>query len=442
VGDVDSATSPPDPAGLMASRGFLRLLVLVAILGVVASLVAWGFLELVKHLQEWVYTDLPEGLGYDSAPRWWSLPVLALAGLIVAFVIARLPGGGGHVPAAGLNPAPTQPIELPGVVLAGIASIGFGAVLGPEAPLIAIGGGLGLYGAGLLRGETPPQVSELLAASSTFAAVSFLFGSPLIAAMLLIEATGLGGPRLPLVLIPGLMASAIGSLTWLGMGSFTGLDTDEISIPALHLPQFIRPDVADFGWTILLAVAAALVVFPIFRLARRIVPFVSARPFVVVPAAGLAVSGLAIAFSYAADKSVDYALFSGEFSLEPLVENPGAWSVGALALLIGFKGLAYSVSLAAFRGGPVFAAMFLGAAGGVMASHLPGFELTPAVAVGMGAAVTAVLSLPLTGAILGIVLTLSAGPGASPLVIVGVVAAYLTTLALNRSFGGAEPARR
>jgi H+/Cl- antiporter ClcA len=368
--------------------------------------------------------------------------MLALAGLTVAIAITRLPGTGGHIPANGLAPAPTQPVELPGVVLAGIASIGLGVVLGPEAPLIALGGGLGLLAAGRLPSDAPPEVSQVLAASGTFAAVAFLFGSPLIAAVILIEAGGLGGERLPLVLVPGLIASGIGSLVWVGMGSWTGLDTGEISISPVHLPAFARPDLADIGWTILLAAVVALLVFPIFRLAREVLRFAKSKPFLVIPAAGLAVSGLAIAFSQAADKSISYALFSGEFSLDSLVENPGAWSLSALVLLVAFKGLAYSISLGSFRGGPVFPALFLGAAAGMIAAKLPGFDLTPAVAVGIGAAVTSVLRLPLSGAVLAVVLTISAGPGAGPLILIGVIVAYLVTLALNRPAASAEPAPR
>jgi H+/Cl- antiporter ClcA len=41
-------------------------------------------------------------------------------------------------------------------------------------------------------------------------------------------------------------------------------------------------------------------------------------------------------------------------------------------LLIAFKGLAYGLSLGSFRGGPVFPALFLGAAGGLMAAQLLG----------------------------------------------------------------------
>jgi len=124
-------------------------------------------------------------------------------------------------------------------------------------------------------------------------------------------------------------------------------------------------------------------------------------------------------------------LFSGQDQLPGLVEGAGAWSLSALALLIAFKGVAWSLSLAGFRGGPTFPGLFLGAAAGVLASHLPGLGLTPAVAVGMGAAVVAVLRLPLSAVLLAIVLTSGAGNGVEPLVIVGVVTALATTLALS-----------
>lgn len=430
-GATDVAASDLEPRAILRSKQFRILLALASAVGVVAALAAWGFLELIYYMQRWVFTDLPEALGFESAPLLWSLPVLALAGLVTAFAVVRLPGRGGHLPADGLNATPTQPIDVPGVVLAGLASIGLGLVLGPEAPLIAIGGGLGIFTAKRLRGTTPPEVGELLAVAATFSALGFLFGSPIIAAVILIEASGLGGPRLPLMLVPGLLASGIGSLVWIGMGSWTGLSTGDIAISPLQLPHFPVPDLANFGWTIVFAPVVAIVAFAIFRLARASQGLVASRPFVALPAVGLAVSGLAIAFSQAADKSVDQVLFSGQDALGPLVSNPGAWSLSALALLIAFKGLAYSLSLAAFRGGPVFPAMFLGAAGGLMAAQLPGFDLAPAVAVGIGAAVVSVLELPLAGAVLAIMFTASAGPGVAPLIIVGVIVAYLAKLALS-----------
>jgi H+/Cl- antiporter ClcA len=409
----------------MRSRQFVGLLVLAAIVGVVTSLAAWCFLELVHEAQEGVYTDLPDALGYDSTPLWWSLPVLVIAGVMVAFAIARLPGRGGHVPADGLNASPTQPIDLPGVILAAVAGIGLGVVVGPEAPLIALGGGLGFFAIRRLRADAPPELEALVAVCGTFAGVSFLFGSPLIAAVLLIEAGGLGGRRLPLVLIPGLLAAGVGTLVSIGLGSWTGVNTSAISLELLQLPDFARPDVVDFLWTVPLAAAIAVGTVVIFRLARITERLASPRLFIALPVIGLAVGGLAIAFAETTDKGVDQVLFSGQDALGPLTANAATWSLSALTALIVFKGLAYALSLGSFRGGPTFPAMFLGAAAGLMAAQLPGFELTPAVAVGLAAGTVAVLRLPLSAVVLATVLTGPSGLGVEPLIIVGTVVAYL-----------------
>ena len=81
----------------------------------------------------------------------------------------------------------------------------------------------------------------------------------------------------------------------------------------------------------------------------------------------------------------------------------------------------------------MFPAMFLGVAAGLMAAKLPGYELTPAVAVGIGAATAAALRLPLSALVLATVLVSQGGLAVAPLVIVGVVVAYLTAQALAPS---------
>ena len=127
-----------DPASQLLSRAYLVLLAIASLVGVIVSLAAWCFLELVYQVQREVFHHLPSALGYShGAPLWWSLPVLATAGLIVAFAIVRLPGSGGHIPAEGLKAGggPAAPNTLPGVALAGLAAIGLGTVVGPEAPL-------------------------------------------------------------------------------------------------------------------------------------------------------------------------------------------------------------------------------------------------------------------------------------------------------------------
>jgi H+/Cl- antiporter ClcA len=426
----------PDPGSVLLSRAYLVLLVIAGVVGVAVSLAAWGFLELVYQIQQEVFHHLPSALGYHHGPPlWWSLPVLAIAGLIVAFVIVRLPGQGGHLPAEGLQVGggPADPIRLPGIVLAGLASIGLGTVIGPEAPLIAVGGGLAVASLSLARRPVPDQARAVIAAAGAFAALSLIFASPILAAIILIEATGLGGDRLPLVLLPGLLAAGIGSLVSIGMGSFTGLSTSAYALGQLPLAHFARPTATQFGWSVALALAIAVVAHLIKQGGLGTYRIVSPRLFLTLPLAGLAVSGLAIAFSEASGKSFEEVLFSGQDQLSGLVSQAPSWSLGALALLILFKGGAYSISLGSFRGGPTFPALFLGAAAGIMASHLPGFPAQPAITVGMGAAVASILRLPLSAIVIASLLSTSAGPGVGPLVIVGVVVAYLATLALARS---------
>ncbi|HET6865526.1 MAG TPA: chloride channel protein [Solirubrobacteraceae bacterium] len=426
--------TPEQAAQAMRSRPFVALLGIVSVIGIVVSLAAWCFLEGIYQIQQELFTHLPHALGYSQGPPlWWPLPVLGIAGVLVALAITRLPGDGGHLPANGLAMGGGLPrtINLPGVVLAGLATVGFGLVLGPEAPLIALGSGVALLTVSLARRQMAPEALLVIAAAGSFAAVSFIFSSPLIAAVLLIEAAGIGGPRLPLILLPGLLAAGIGTLVSIGMGSFTGLSSAAYALGPLTLPHFTHPTVGQFAWTILLAlviaVGARLFVLGGLRTHRIVAP----RLLVFLPLVGLVVAGLAIAFHGATGKSVNEVLFSGQDGLPGLVEQAGTWSVSALLLVIGFKGVAYSLCMGSFRGGPTFPAVFLGAAAGIAASHLPGYALTPAVAVGIGASTAAILRLPLSATVLATLLTSHAGTGDEPLIIVGVVVAYLATVMIS-----------
>ena len=150
------------------------------------------------------------------------------------------------------------------------------------------------------------------------------------------------------------------------------------------------------------------------------------------PVLGLAIAGLAIGFGQATDKPASDVLFSGQSALER-ARRPVArgWSVGALLLLILCKALAYALSLSSFRGGPVFPALFIGAAAGIAASHLPGLDLIPAVAMGIGAMCTVMLSLPLTATMLATLLLGADGLEVMPVVIVAVVVAHVVTARLT-----------
>jgi H+/Cl- antiporter ClcA len=435
------ALSSEQADATMRSRRYAVLLVVVAVIGVVVSLAAWCFLEGLYQIQQELYVHLPHALGYSNGPpKWWPLPVLALGALLVAIAITRLPGNGGHIPAEGLAMGgPAGPKILPGVILAGLATVGSGLVLGPEAPLIVLGSGVAVLTVSLARRDFPSEVLMVVAAAGSFAAVSFIFESPLLAAVLLIEATGLGGPRLRVVVVPGLLAAGIGSLVSIGMGSFTGLNTSHYALGALPLTEVGHPRFGEFAWTIALGIAIAAGTSVIIRGGLHTYRYVSQRRlFLLLPAIGLIIGGVAILFSQITGKSFEEVLFSGQDQLPGLVSQASTWSLSALAWLIVLKGLAYSLSLGSYRGGPTFPALFLGAAAGVMASHLPGFSLQAGVAVGMGTAIVAVLRLPLSAVVIATVLTGHAGANVEPLIIVGVVVSYIVTLLLARSAAPAQ----
>ena len=188
-----------------------------AVLGIPVATVAYFFLKLVAEAQQFLFTDLPADLGFQSEPVWWPLPLLALSGLLVALTIRYLPGTAGHEPAEGFKATgAVTPIELPGIIVAAFATLSLGVVLGPEAPLIAIGSGIGVLAIHLIRKDAPTQAVLVIGAAGSFAAISTLLGSPLAGAFLLMEVSGVGGPMLGVVLVPGLLAAGMGSLIFVG----------------------------------------------------------------------------------------------------------------------------------------------------------------------------------------------------------------------------------
>lgn len=419
-------TAPIDVVARLRSRSYLVLLVLAAVLGVPVAAAAYWFLYLVSDLQKWLYQAdyLPKALGFHATPVWWPIPLVGISGVLVGATIRYLPGRGGHSPADGFKAGGAPlPAELPGVVLAALATLALGAVLGPEAPLIAIGSGLAALVVHVAKRDAPPEAIMVVAAAGGFAAISTLFGSPIAGAFLLMEASGLGGPMMGLVLVPGLLAAGIGTLIFVGFDSWTGHGTFSLAVP--NLPHFGRPDIAEFGWAIVVGVAAAVLAYGFRWLGLYLRPHVERRLVLLTPVVGLAVGGLAAIFAEWTGKPSSFVLFSGQAALPTLLEQSAAFSVGALILLLICKGVAYGASLSSFRGGPVFPSMFIGAAGGVAMSHLPGLPMVAGAAIGIGALMCAMLNLPLTAVLVTTLLLSSDGLAVMPLVIVAVVVAYV-----------------
>jgi H+/Cl- antiporter ClcA len=291
-------------------------------------------------------------------------------------------------------------------------------------PLIALGSGLAVLATKAARRRpVPAQGVQVLGAAGSFAAISTLMGSPIAGGFLLMEASGLGGPTMGLILVPGLLASGVGALIFLGLDSLTGLGTFSLAIP--NLPPFTRPNLAEFGWAIVIGVAAALLGPVILWLSLSVHRYAEKWVMIVLPLAGVAVAVLTIIYTQATGKPSSDMLFSGENDIGPLVDHAASYSVGTLLLLLVLKTIAYGVSRGSFRGGPIFPALFIGAAGGIAMSHLPGLPLVAGVAMGLGAMMAAVTKLPLTSVLIASLLLLSDAVKVMPLVIVAVVVAYV-----------------
>ena len=186
-----AAAPEPDLMAIIKSRSYIVLLLLGAVIGVPVATVSYFFLDGVSRLQTEIFTDLPNSVGFHGEPLWWPLPWLTLSGFLVALAIRYLPGTGGHEPSEGFKSGGSvEPIELFGIIAAAFATLSLGVVLGPEAPLIAIGSGLGVLAVHLVKRDAPPMAAVVIGAAGSFAAIATLLGSPLVGAFLLMEMAG------------------------------------------------------------------------------------------------------------------------------------------------------------------------------------------------------------------------------------------------------------
>jgi H+/Cl- antiporter ClcA len=415
----------PPGAGGLDGRAYLRLVLLGAAIGVPAALVAALFLALVHDLEHWLWHDLPDALGHSTAP-WYlvvGIPVVGAASVVAARLL--LPGDGGHSPLEGLSMAPTPVANAPGVALAALGTLPFGAVLGPEAPVIALGSVVGVAAARFSpAGE---RATKVLASAGGFAAISALFGGPLVAGMLLVEGgIGMGAMLLP-VLLPGFVAAGVGYLVFVGFGSWGGLEAPGLVVS--DLPLYDGVHLLDLVVAVVVGIVGALVVLVARRGGER-VDGLGGRfglPALLL-GGGLAVGLVAELGGQLGADPLDI-LFSGQASLNA-VSSAGSTKI-VLILLLG-KFLAYVVSLGCgFRGGPVFPAIFLGVA--LASLTVVVFDVSPtlAIAVGTAAGAAAQTRLLITPILLAAVLVGSQGADAVPAAVLASAAAWLTMAAIE-----------
>src|SRR6476619_7161976 len=422
---ANAAAAPGGPSGAgLDGRAYLRLVLLGAAIGVPAALVAALFLALVHDLEHWLWHDLPDALGHSSAP-WFLVIGLPVVGAVVV-VAARLllPGDGGHSPLEGLSMAPTPIANGPGVALAALGTLPFGAVLGPEAPLIALGSIVGVAAARFSRHGQ--QAAKVLASAGGFAAISALFGGPLVAGMLLVDGgIGMGAMLLP-VLLPGLVAAGIGYLVFVGFGDWGGLEAPGLVVS--DLPLYDGVHLLDLVVAVVIGVVGALIVLVARRAGERVYGLDGALGLpALLLGGGLAVGLLAELGGQLGADPMDL-LFSGQASLNAVTSS----STKIVLVLLVAKLLAYAVSLGCgFRGGPVFPAIFLGVALASLTVVVVDVSPTLAIAVGAAAGTAAQTRLLITPVLLAAVLVGTQGTDAVPAAVLASAAAWLTMAAIE-----------
>ena len=400
---------------------YLRLVLLAAAIGIPAAFLAAVFLAFVHWLEHWLWTDLPHDLG-ASSPPWYlvlGLPVVG-AGVVIAARLL-LPGDGGHPPLGGLSMTPTPLRAGPGVALAAIGTLCFGPVLGPEAPLIALGSVVGMTVTLFVKLDERGQ--GVLGTAGSFSAISALFGGPLVAGMLMVEAgVGMGTALIP-ALLPGLVAAAIGYVIFVGFGSWGGLHETALTVPGLP-PYHHGLHPGDLLIGIGVGIAAALLIRGVRLVGGAADALTHGRgrmPLLLV-AGGLAVGLLALLARALGANSQD-VLFSGQSSVPSLVEQG---SLKIVLVLLVAKALGYAISLGSgFRGGPVFPAIFLGVALSTVAEIVFGISPTLAVTVGAAAGMAAMTRLLFAPLLFSVLLVGPSGLQTMPAAVLAAATAWI-----------------
>lgn len=405
--------TPPE----LRSGAYLALVGVSLVLGAVVAAVAAGYVWLYHEGIHLVWETLPHELGVDPYTWWLVVAVPTLGGIAVGVVLVLIPGRGGPSPVAGhAIGGSTDPRIAPAATIATIVSLVAGASLGPEAALVTLASAIGGLVAMRLSLADPP--ARVLAGAGTAGVLGAIFGTPLAGAMLMLELLTLSGTLLYAVLIPGLVAAVV------GIEVFQEL----LGEPFLsyQLPPVGDLRARDLGYAALIGVGGAIVgrlfMATLRATHRRVDRHTLRRPILLAAAGGLVVGLLGLGGDH-------LTLFSGESSLQTLIDDRSSLGLAALAYVLVAKLAATVVSMTTgFRGGQIFPVMFLGAAFGVLVAELTGdVPDGAAIACGMVATTVAVMRVPIAAIL---IVTFFVGADVIPVVVIAAVAAYIVSFDL------------
>jgi H+/Cl- antiporter ClcA len=399
-----------------------RTIVGVLVLGIVVSAAALTFVSVNHAVEAILWHDLPEALGADQPPLWLVVAIPALGGLLVAGAI-RLPGHGGHGPLDGLLGSPVHVNALSGALLAAVGSLAFGLVLGPEAPLMAIGGAIALWMAARVYPDDRSH-DEYWLYGGLLVALGTILGNPLNSVIIVTELLVVRlGTSVYRALLPALLAAGSGYLLFVGVGPLTGVGEKALSIEGLATPESLH--VIEVLLAPVLGVVIGVLTLAVLAMTKPLVRRVRGIPsFVALPVGGATVGLLAMLFQLITGEAAVEVLFSGQANIGAVAASTAG---GMLVALLVLKALAFVISASVgFRGGLMFPLLTIGvAAGALVATVVPGISAAAAAAMAVAAVIGGGFRLPFSGVLLAVLLLGPAGPVTTPVAILSSVAAFI-----------------
>jgi H+/Cl- antiporter ClcA len=413
-------------------RAYIKLLGLVAVLGLISALVTFAFMALVSVGTGAIWDQAAAALGMDL--RLFTVLACTIGGLLVGLLVKHF---GDH------NAIFSELMQefgktgrfnyrhAPGIVTTAFVSLISGGSLGPEAPLADACGGIGTLMADKLK--LNEQETRTLGFSGVSGMLASFITEPVGGAILGLESAqgGAGGKQTYFwVLFPSLLASAVATVAFVMLSG-------QFFATLYQFPDY-SPLLRDLLYAAPLGLVGAVVgLLFMLSLQRMRILLQPMKAHVVVR--GL-LGGLAMGIIGAL---LPLTLFSGEEQTLELINNAAEIGIAMLILLSVAKLLATSLLLSTgWKGGYIFPIMFASVALGLAVNLLfPGIPVAVAVAATMAGALVAALRSPLFAVMFPLVLVQKETAAVIAVaVVVGALLTALVALRMARKAAAAEPA--
>jgi chloride channel protein, CIC family len=390
---------------LLSRNDQLLLFLLAVVVGVAAGYGALAFRALTAGIQLLFLGHTSELVASSAAllPWWQVLAAPTAGGLLIGLFIFRLmpgrrPHGVADVIEAGAlrNGRMSLNVGL-GAALTSAASIGCGASVGREGPIVHLGATLAAYVARRLH--LSPSLARTLLGCGVAAAIASAFNAPIAGVFFALEVVvghyGLGA------FSPVVISSVIGTvITRIHIGPDAAFAMPHHGVTSFwELPAFVL-----LG---LVSALAALALMRAIALVQAVHDRLGTPPWLRPALAGLAVGAIALPFP---------EVLGVGYEVTDLALRD-AYGLQLLILLALAKGAATAISLGSGFAGGIFSpslvlgALVGGAFGHVAGAVFPDYGSSPGVyaILGMGAVAACILGAPISTVIMIFELTLNYG---------------------------------